>query len=99
MPRPAHFEDSDVRVEKLVVGESAQKTDYIEEVRFADAVRSGDTGEGPKAHVYIDEILESCDFETREQGYTDFCQHVSRIYSKGPLSAFAASLHFAAVVQ
>ena len=46
----------------MIMTSGAQKLDRVEQIRLADAIRSGDAGKRAKAHVHIDEVLESCDF-------------------------------------
>ncbi len=58
------------RLEQGTVGEQAQEVDGVEEVRFADAVGSGDAGEGAEPHVDVDEVLEARDAEPGQHDET-----------------------------
>ncbi len=52
-------------INKRTIREGAQEGDGVEQVRLADTVGPGDTGERAEAHVNVDQILEARNFEAR----------------------------------
>ncbi len=54
--------DGGRRLGKGVVGQSPEKPDGVEQIRFPDAVGSGYAGKGAKAHVHVHQVLKPGDF-------------------------------------
>ena len=51
-----------------------QKADGIEQVRLADAVGSGNAGEGPEADIDIEQVLEATHSQTSQHGTPSLVQ-------------------------
>jgi len=49
-------------IQKLVVGQGAQESDSIKQVRFAHSVRAGNACKGPKVDIDIHQVLKSRHF-------------------------------------
>jgi hypothetical protein len=45
-------------IQKLVIGQGAQESDGVEQVRFAHSIRAGYAGEGAKMNVNVNKVLE-----------------------------------------